>query len=104
MCVESACPDFLTPPPDAPAATFGEELERLRATSPDVVLEEVETLMRVEKEHFGRLDARQERLLEIYLKEPEGTLKRLVDTLRRYHDLVISPTGLGSTNTLRERP
>jgi len=91
MCVERACPDFLTPPPDAPAATFGEELERLRATPPAVVLEEVETLIRVEKEQPGRLDARQERLLEIYVKNPEGSLKRLVDTLRRYHDLAIAP-------------
>jgi DNA-binding transcriptional ArsR family regulator len=91
MCIERACPDFLTPPPDAPDATFGEELERLRATPLDVVFEEVETLMRVEEELFGYLDVRQERLLEIYLKDPEGSLKRLVDTLRRYHNLVIAP-------------
>ena len=26
MCLEKHCPDFLTPPPDASAATFGEEL------------------------------------------------------------------------------
>jgi hypothetical protein len=25
MCVERACPDFLSPPPEASAATFGEE-------------------------------------------------------------------------------
>jgi DNA-binding transcriptional ArsR family regulator len=91
MCVERACPDFLSPPPEPSAATFGEELERLRATPPDVVLEEVEALVRVEKELFGRLDPAQERLLEIYLKDPEGSLKRLVDTLRRYHDLAIAP-------------
>ena len=45
----------------------------------------------MEKELFGRLDPAQERLLEIYLKNPEGSLKRLVDTLRRYHDLAIAP-------------
>src|SRR5918995_3922326 len=91
MCVERACPDFLTPPPDASVATFGDELERLRATPPEVVLEEVEALVRVEKELYGRLDPAQERLLEVYLKNPEGSLKRLVDTLRRYHDLAIAP-------------
>jgi hypothetical protein len=91
MCVERACPDFLSPPPEVPVATFGEELERLRATPPDVVLEEVEALVRVEKEQFGRLDPAQERLLEIYLNDPECSLKRLVDTLRRYHDLAIAP-------------
>ena len=31
------------------------------------------------------------RLLEIYLSDPEGSLKRLVDTLQRYHDLTIAP-------------
>jgi DNA-binding HxlR family transcriptional regulator len=91
MCVERACPDFLSPPPDASIATFGDELERLRATSPDVVFEEVEALVRVEKELFAHLDPVQERLLEIYLKNPEGSLKRLVDTLQRYHHLAIAP-------------
>jgi hypothetical protein len=91
MCTERACPDFLTPPPEAPVATFGRELEHLRATPPEVVREEVEALVRVEKELFDRLDPAQERLLEIYLKDPEGSLKRLVDTLRRYHDLAIAP-------------
>jgi DNA-binding transcriptional ArsR family regulator len=91
MCTERACPDFLTPPPEAAVATFGEELERLRATPQEVVLEEVEALVRVEKEQFDRLDPAQERLLEIYLKDPEGSVKRLVDTLRRYHDLAIAP-------------
>ena len=91
MCVETACPDFITPPPDASVATFGDELERLRATPPEVVLEEVEALVRVEKELYSRLDPAQERLLEVYLKNPDGSLKRLVDTLRRYHDLALAP-------------
>jgi hypothetical protein len=91
MCTERACPDFLSPPPEASIVTFGEELERLRATPQEVVLEEVEALVQVEKELFDRLDPAQERLLEIYLKDPEGSLKRLVDTLRRYHDLAIAP-------------
>jgi hypothetical protein len=53
MCLHRACPDFLSPPPDAAVAGFGEELERLRATPPEVVFEEVETLIQVEKESFG---------------------------------------------------
>jgi DNA-binding transcriptional ArsR family regulator len=91
MCVERACPDFLSPPPEASVVTFGEELERLRATPQEVVLEEVEALVQVEKDLFSRLDPAQERLLEIYLKDPEDSLKRLVDTLRCYHDLAIAP-------------
>jgi DNA-binding transcriptional ArsR family regulator len=89
MCVASRCPDFLSPPPDASVATFGEELERLRATPPEVVHEEVEAFVRVEKELFG-LPPEKERMLGIYLKDPEGSLKRLVDTLRRYHDLAVA--------------
>jgi len=90
MCIERACPDFLSPPPDASVATFEEELERMRSTPPEVVLEEVETLVRVEKRLFG-LPPEKERMLEIYLNDPEGSLKRLVDALRRYHDLAIAP-------------
>src|ERR687898_1317568 len=90
MCVERACPDFLSPPPESSVATFGEELERLRATPPEVVHEEVEAFVRVEKELFG-LPPEKERMLGIYLKDPEGSLKRLVDALRRYHDLALAP-------------
>jgi DNA-binding transcriptional ArsR family regulator len=91
MCVAGRCPDFLTPPPDASAATFGEELERLRATPAEVVHEEVEAFVRQEKEQFGSLAPEKERLLEIYLSDPEGSLERLVDELRRYHDLALAP-------------
>lgn len=88
MCIGRACPDFLTPPPDATG--LGEELERLRATPPEVIVEEVELLVRVEKESFGLL-LEQEQMLVTYLKDPEGSLKRLVDALQRYHDLAIVP-------------
>src|SRR5215207_10288768 len=53
MCLEKHCPDFLSPPPDDSVATFEEELERVRATPPEVVFEEVEALVRVKKERFG---------------------------------------------------
>ncbi len=88
MCVKERCPDFLTPPPDPSAPTFREELERLRATPPDVIFEEVEVLVR--EELFG-LPREKERLLEVFLKDPEGSLARLVDALARYHELTIAP-------------
>jgi DNA-binding transcriptional ArsR family regulator len=91
MCVAGRCPDFLTPPPDASVVGFEEELERVRATPPEVVHDEVEVFVRVEKEQFGSPAPEKARLLEIYLSDPEGSLKRLVDTLRRYHDLAIAP-------------
>jgi len=41
MCIERACPDFLTPPPDASSAIFEEELDvegpaLVEAVDPDV--------------------------------------------------------------------
>ena len=90
MCIERACPDFLSPPPDTSGAGFGEELERLRATPAEVVFEEVESLVRVDKELFG-LPPEEEGMLGTYLEDPEGSLGRLVDTLRRYHELAIAP-------------
>src|SRR5829696_8581990 len=91
MCLEKHCPDFLSPPPDASLVRFDEELERLRATPTEVVHTEVQMLMQAQKEQFGPLSPEKARLLEIYLSDPEGSLKRLVDTLQRYHDLTIAP-------------
>jgi|SRR5215208_2375595 DNA-binding transcriptional ArsR family regulator len=91
MCLERHCPDFLSPPPDASVASFDEELERVRATPPEVVHTEVQMLMQVQQEQFDPLVPEKECLLEIYLREPEGSLQRLVDTLKRYHELAIAP-------------
>jgi DNA-binding transcriptional ArsR family regulator len=91
MCVAGRCPDFMTPPPDASASTFGEELERMRNTSPEVAHEEVEAFVGLEKEQFCSLAPEKERMLGTYLDDPEGSLERLVDELRRYYDLAIAP-------------
>src|SRR5215218_3895378 len=91
MCLEKHCPDFLSPPPDASVGGFEEELERLRTTPPEVVHTEVQLLVQAQKEQFGPLSPEKARLLETYLSNPEGSLMRLVDTLRRYHDLTIAP-------------
>jgi DNA-binding transcriptional ArsR family regulator len=91
MCLEKHCPDFLSPPPDASVASFEEELERVRATPTEVVHTEVQMLMQVQQEQFDPLSPEKERLLEIFLREPDGSLKRLVDTLKRYHELAIAP-------------
>jgi DNA-binding transcriptional ArsR family regulator len=91
MCLERHCPDFMSPPPDASVATFEEELERVSSTPTEVVHTEVQMLVQAQKEQFGPVAPEKERMLEIYLSDPGGSLKRLVDTLRRYHDLTISP-------------
>jgi DNA-binding transcriptional ArsR family regulator len=84
------CPDYLSPPPDGPGATFREELERLGATSPEAVRREVEALMLDEAELLDRLPREKERMLRV-LADPEGSLRRLVDALDRYHELAIEP-------------
>ena len=106
MCLEKHCPDFLSPPPDPSVVGFEEELERLRATPTEVVHKEVQLLVQAHNEQFGPLSPEKARLLEIYLSNPEGSLMRLVDTLRRYHDLAIAPhwpriRGLLEADTLK---
>jgi DNA-binding transcriptional ArsR family regulator len=91
MCVAGRCPDFLTPPPDATAPTFGEELERVAATPPEVVHQEAGTFLRAEEEKFGPLAPEKARMLEAYLIDPKGSLAKLVDALDRYHELAVAP-------------
>ena len=92
MCLEKRLPqDFLSPPPYATDATFVEELERLRTTPPEVLYAEVEDLARAEEQQFGPLPPEKDWLLRTFRKSPEFSLKKLVDSLRRYHDLAVSP-------------
>jgi DNA-binding transcriptional ArsR family regulator len=91
MCLQKHCPDFLSPPPEASVVGFQEELERVKATPPEVVHKEVQLLLQAQKDHFGPISPEKEHMLEIYLSDPEGSLKRLVEALRRYHDLAIAP-------------
>src|SRR5215203_6850770 len=90
MGIEGRCPDYLSPPPDASHATFRDELERLEATPPEVIYEGVEALMQEEAELLGRPPHEKVRMLGV-LEDPEGSLKRLVDALDRYHELAIVP-------------
>ena len=91
MCVAGRCPRLPNPTTRHRLPTR-EEIERLRTTPPEVVHEEVEAFVRVEKEQFGLLATEKEHgLLENYVGDPEGSLKRLVDELRGYHDLAIAP-------------
>src|SRR5215208_4721209 len=76
MCVAGRCPDFLTPPPDATAPTFREELERVAATPPEVVHQEAGAFLRAEEEKFGPLAPEKVRMLEAYLIDPKGSLAK----------------------------
>lgn len=76
-------PDFLGPPPDAPytaAATFDEEIARLRATDPTVAYEEMRRSL------AGAADSAAGRTL---LADPAAAVRRLADaTERAWHALV----------------
>jgi DNA-binding transcriptional ArsR family regulator len=91
MCVDSHCPDFLSPRPVPASVGFEEELEQLRHTPAEVVVDQVSTLIWVEKEMLRRLRPEQERKLRNLLRDPEGSVRRLVDTLGRYHELAVAP-------------
>ena len=84
---EGYMPDFLTPPPVTPLPTFGAEIERLSETPPATVLAEVERV-RATADGVG---PDRERLLDVYLEDPAGFLKRLVESLLRYHELAVAP-------------
>lgn len=88
--VGGRCPDYLSPPPDASRPSFGEELEVLRATPPEVVHAEVRALMREEGALLDRLPSERDRMLRVS-EDPDGALRRLVDALGRYHELTIAP-------------
>jgi hypothetical protein len=90
MGIGGRCPDYLSPPPEAPHATFRDELERLEATPPDIIYEEVEALMQGEAKLLSRLPHEKVRMQRV-LDDPEGSLKRLVAALDRYHELAIGP-------------
>jgi len=60
--VGGRCPDYLSPPPDASLSTFREELERLRATPPEIIHAEVRMLVQEEKELLARLPSEKERM------------------------------------------
>ena len=91
MCVAGHCPDFLSPRPASASVDFDEELERLRHTSAEVVVDQVRMLIWQEKEMLRRLRPDQERLLRVHLSDPEGSVRRLVDALGRYHALAVAP-------------
>jgi DNA-binding transcriptional ArsR family regulator len=88
-----ACPDFLSPPSTVSLASFEKELERFRETPSDLIRDDVEHFVYQVTEVISRrrLGPEQARALDGYLKSPRVSLHRLVETLLRYHDLVIAP-------------
>jgi DNA-binding transcriptional ArsR family regulator len=75
-------PDFLTPPPDTPLASFEDELEAVRSTPAARVRKEVE--MRIEE---GLAPA----VGEPFLRRPRRAVERLADSLAAYWEVALEP-------------
>ena len=75
-------PDFLTPPPDTPLASFEDELEAVRSTPAARVRKEVE--WRIE-------DGLAPELLEPFLRRPRRAVERLADSLAAYWEAALEP-------------
>jgi DNA-binding transcriptional ArsR family regulator len=82
---EGYIPDFLTPPPTTPFPHFSAEIEALRKTPPERVLEEVGRLV-------GQSSGSdRDRELQAYLTDPSGSVECLAQTLVDYYERVIAP-------------
>jgi DNA-binding transcriptional ArsR family regulator len=75
-------PDFLTPPPNTPLASFEDELDAIRATPTARVRNEVG--LRLE-------DGMPAELGEPFLRQPRPALARLADSLAAYWEVALEP-------------
>jgi DNA-binding transcriptional ArsR family regulator len=79
---EGYMPDFITPPPTGPLASFEEEIERVCATPRAQVLTDIECL--IEEGHWrAPLDA--------FLERPAEEVERMCDALRVYWRRAVEP-------------
>jgi DNA-binding transcriptional ArsR family regulator len=75
-------PDFLTPPPDTPLASFADELEAIRATPAARIRKEVG--LRLERGLSPELG-------EPFLRNPRRAVERLADSLNAYWEVALEP-------------
>jgi DNA-binding transcriptional ArsR family regulator len=75
-------PDFLTPPPNTPLASFEDELEAIRSTPAARVREEV---------GFRLADGLPPELGEPFLRRPRRALDRLANSLAAYWAVALEP-------------
>jgi DNA-binding transcriptional ArsR family regulator len=74
--------DFLTPPPVSPLMSFEDELEIVRSTSPDLVLNDVDILVRNDNPR---------ETLRPFIDDPEGSVQRLADALADFWAVALEP-------------
>ena len=74
--------DFLTPPPVNPLMSFEEELEILRATSPEQVRADMDILISTGNPRES---------LQPFIDDPEGAVAGLAKSLERFWEIAIEP-------------
>lgn len=79
---EGYMPDFLTPPPTSPLASFEEEIELVRATPEEQVVADVGSLAR---------SGRDGDLLGAFMQRPRQEVDRLCDAVSEFWTLTIEP-------------
>lgn len=88
---EGYVPDFLSPHPADPSATVEEELERVRATPPDRVLDELEAL-RTGRPASGLAGARlPPQVRRAMARGGAHVARQIAEELRCYWDLAFAP-------------
>ncbi len=79
---EGYMPDFLTPPPSSPLASFDEELEVVRTTATSQIVEDVEHLYACGR--GGRAAA-------VFLEDPRGEVERMCEALADFWARALEP-------------
>ena len=74
--------DFLTPPPTSPLMTFEDEIELIRATTPEMVAHDVDILIE---------GGNPRESLMPYIYDPEGAVAGLADALEEFWHTALEP-------------
>ncbi|MEV5602407.1 DUF5937 family protein [Streptomyces sp. NPDC052299] len=79
------CPDFFSPPPVGPLASFEEEIAAVRAVAPELVRQDIATSLR------GRPGALGSPAGQALLADPVRSLRELADLLERAWEVLVAP-------------
>ncbi|MFF7336579.1 DUF5937 family protein [Streptomyces sp. NPDC008163] len=79
------CPDFFSPPPVGPLASFEEEIAAVRAVAPELVRQDIAASLR------GRPRALDSPAGQALLADPARSLRDLADLLERAWEVLIAP-------------
>ncbi|WP_328902457.1 winged helix-turn-helix domain-containing protein [Streptomyces sp. NBC_00441] len=79
------CPDFFSPPPVGPLASFEEEIAAVRAVAPELARQDITAALR------GRPGALGSPVGQALLADPARSLRELADLLERAWEVLVAP-------------